>query len=330
MEPLVSIWNVKKYFPVGSGLFGRKNRWVKAVNGVNFEIFAGETVGLVGESGCGKSTVGRIIAGLERPTEGEVFFEGKKLEYNRSMNRQLGRNIQMVFQDPYSSLNPRMLVSDIIAEPLILHRYGTKKEIAKRVDELLEKVGLSADHGKRYPSEFSGGQRQRIGIARALALSPKLIICDEPVSALDVSIQAQILNLLKELQEDLNLSYLFIAHGIQAVRFISDRVIVMYLGEIVEIASKEELFVRPRHPYTQALLSAVPQADQESRQRERIILKGELPSPLSPPSGCRFHTRCPAAREICQQVEPRLVRTSNQGMTACLMYDPEHRKQWNS
>ena len=232
-KPIVSLKGVKKYFPVGSGLFGKKNQFVKAVDGVSLDIYPGETVGLVGESGSGKSTTGRMVVGLSNPTDGEIYFEGKKINEYRN-KKELGKNLQMIFQDPYSSLNPRMTVADIIAEPLVLHRVGSKKEIKKRVDELLERVGFASYHGSRYPIEFSGGQRQRIGIARALALNPKLIVCDEPVSALDVSIQAQILNLLKEIQQEMGLSYLFIAHGIQAVKHISDKVAVMYLGRMIE------------------------------------------------------------------------------------------------
>lgn len=319
-QPLVSLNNVKKYFPVGSGLFGKKNQFVKAVDGVSLDIYPGETVGLVGESGCGKSTTGRMVVGLSDPTDGDIYFEGKKLSSYKK-KKELGKNLQMIFQDPYSSLNPRMTVADIIAEPLVLHNVGTKKERRKRVDELLERVGLASYHGERYPIEFSGGQRQRLGIARALALDPKLIVCDEPVSALDVSIQAQILNLLKEIQNDMGLSYLFIAHGIQAVKHISDKVAVMYLGRIVEFADKEELFENPKHPYTKALLSAVPQPDPKLRDRERIILKGDLPSPANPPAGCSFHTRCPVAMEQCKSIRPELVPTSEHGYTACLLYD---------
>ncbi len=318
-KPLISLKNVKKYFPVGSGLFGKRDRWVKAVDGVSLDIYPGETVGLVGESGCGKSTIGRMVVGLTNPTEGEIYFEDIKLTDYRS-KKKLGKNLQMIFQDPYSSLNPRMTIADIIQEPLVLHKIGTKKERRKRVDELLERVGLASHYGGRYPNQFSGGQRQRIGIARALVLEPKLIVCDEPVSALDVSIQAQILNLLKEIQEDMGLSYLFIAHGIQAIKHISDKVAVMYLGKMAEFAKTEELFNNPRHPYTKALLSAVPEPDPKLRNRERILLKGDLPSPSNPPMGCRFHTRCPMAMEKCKEMEPRLLSTSEQSMTACLLY----------
>ncbi|AGA70115.1 oligopeptide/dipeptide ABC transporter, ATP-binding protein [Desulfitobacterium dichloroeliminans LMG P-21439] len=319
-QPLLSLKGVKKYFPVGSGLFGKKNNFVKAVDGVSLDIYPGQTMGLVGESGCGKSTIGRMVVGLTNPTAGEIYFEGKKLSEYKS-KKEMGKNLQMIFQDSYSSLNPRMSVADIIAEPLVLHKVGTSKERRKRVDELLERVGLATYHGSRYPIEFSGGQRQRIGIARALALQPKLIVCDEPVSALDVSIQAQILNLLKEIQRDMGLSYLFIAHGIQVVKHISDKIAVMYLGKISEFAEKEELFANPHHPYTKALLAAVPLPDPKLRDRERIILKGDLPSPANPPTGCRFHTRCPVAMEKCKETDPTLIRTSKDSLTACLLYD---------
>jgi oligopeptide/dipeptide ABC transporter ATP-binding protein len=319
-EPLISINNVKKYYPIGSGLFGKKDKWLKAVDGISLNVHQGETVGLVGESGCGKSTLGRMVVGLLEPTSGDVKFEGNSLLSKGRNKKELGKNIQMIFQDPYSSLNPRMTVANIIAEPLVLHKIGTKSERKKRVDELLEKVGLTSAHGARYPEEFSGGQRQRIGIARALALNPKLIVCDEPVSALDVSIQAQILNLLKNIQEDMGLSYIFIAHGLQAVKHISDRIIVMYLGKVMEVSETDQLFERPLHPYTEALISAVPEPDPTIRDRERIILSGDLPSPANPPVGCRFHTRCPLADERCRREDPPLEEVSEGRWVACFYH----------
>ncbi|MFC4799007.1 ABC transporter ATP-binding protein [Neobacillus sp. GCM10023253] len=319
-EPLISIKDVKKHYPIGSGLFSKKGKWLKAVDGISLDVHRGETVGLVGESGCGKSTLGRMVVGLLEPTSGEVVFEGNSLLSKGRNKRDLGQKIQMVFQDPYSSLNPRMNVANIIAEPLVLHKIGTSSERKKRVDELLEKVGLTAAHGSRYPEEFSGGQRQRIGIARALALNPSLIVCDEPVSALDVSIQAQILNLLKEIQEDMGLSYIFIAHGLQAVKHISNRIVVMYLGKIMEISETDQLFEQPLHPYTEALISAVPEPDPTVRNRERILLSGDLPNPANPPVGCRFSTRCPLADERCRREEPPLEQVSEGRWVACFYH----------
>lgn len=324
-EPLLEISGLKKYYPKKDGLFQGKKSWIKAVDGMDLTIGKGETLGLVGESGCGKSTTGRMIVGLEDPTEGTVSFKGNDL--SRVDKRELGKQMQMIFQDPFSSLNPRMKVSDVIAEPLRLHKDGSRAEQQRRVDELLERVGLRSEHGRRYPSEFSGGQRQRIGIARAIALSPSLIVCDEPVSALDVSIQAQVLNLLKDLQKELGVSYLFIAHGIQAVKYISDRIAVMYLGKVVEVASKDELFRNPKHPYTESLLSAVPRPDPKLRGRDRIILKGDLPSPENPPSGCRFHTRCPKVMDVCKQVEPSLQVTRDGTYAACHLVSEAEMKQ---
>ncbi|MCS6936781.1 MAG: dipeptide ABC transporter ATP-binding protein [Candidatus Bipolaricaulota bacterium] len=318
---LLEVKNLKKYFPVRRGVFRRVVAHVKAVDGVSFFIREGETLGLVGESGCGKTTVGRTVLRLLDPTEGEILFyqNGKPIDIAKIPNRKmkpLRRQMQIIFQDPYSSLNPRMTIGDIIAEPLLVHGVGTPKEREARVRQLLEAVGLNPQYIKRYPHEFSGGQRQRIGIARALALEPKLIICDEPVSALDVSIQAQVINLLEDLQKEFGLTYLFIAHDLSVVRHISNRVAVMYLGQIVEMAETEELFRNPKHPYTEALLSAVPVPDPDY-ERERIILKGDVPSPVNPPSGCRFHPRCPYAQEICKQKEPSLVDIGGEHFVSC-------------
>lgn len=318
-EPLLSVRNVKQYFFTGGGTLGKSRRVVKAVDGVSFDIGHGETLGLVGESGCGKSTTGRMIVGLLAPTDGEILFKGQSIG-ERTIRSDVGKNLQMVFQDPYASLNPRMTIRDIIAEPLVLQKWGSKAERARRVDELLERVGLASHHASRYPDEFSGGQRQRIGIARALALSPKLIVCDEPVSALDVSIQAQILNLLADIQEDLNVSYLFISHGLQAVKYVSHRIAVMYLGKIVEMAKGDSLFSAPLHPYSRALLSAVPEPDPSRRGRERIVLNGDLPSPSNPPKGCRFHTRCHLAIERCRSEEPMLLSVAEDRQVACFLY----------
>lgn len=317
--PLVEVKNLKKYFPVTKGFFGRKKSFVKAVDDVSFTIKKGETLGLVGESGCGKSTTGRMLMRLIDPTEGQIWFEGKEISnLNDNQIRNTRKDFQMVFQDPYASLNPRMKVGEIIAEPLIVHGVEKEKRIA-RVEELLEVVGLSSYHSDRYPHEFSGGQRQRIGIARALAVNPKLIIADEPVSALDVSIQSQILNLLKDLQEEFDLTYLFIAHDLSVVEHISDRVGVMYLGKIVELADKNSLYNNPLHPYTKALLSAVPVPNPRIK-RERIILKGDIPSPSNPPSGCTFHTRCPIAMEKCKKSVPVLTELSEGHYVSCHLY----------
>jgi oligopeptide transport system ATP-binding protein len=317
--PLVEVKNLKKYFPKKSGLFGREKTFVKAVDDVSFTINKGETLGLVGESGCGKSTTGRMLMSLLDPTEGQILFEGKEISgLDDNQIRDMRKEFQMVFQDPYASLNPRMRVGDIVAEPLIIHGYPKDKR-EERVHRLLEVVGLSAYHAERYPHEFSGGQRQRIGIARALAVNPKLIIADEPVSALDVSIQSQILNLLKDLQDEFQLTYLFIAHDLSVVEHISDRVGVMYLGKIVELADKETLFQNPMHPYTKALISAVPIPNPRLK-RERIILKGDIPSPSNPPSGCTFHTRCPFAMDVCKQEIPRLREISDKHLVSCHLY----------
>lgn len=320
-EILIEVKDLKMYFPVTKGIvLRRKIGDVKAVDGLTFSIRKGETLGLVGESGCGKSTTGRALIQLYKPTTGEVIFHGTDLtKLPPEQMRQMRRKVQMIFQDPYASLNPRMTVGDIIAEPIVVHNLRKGKEaVRERVQELLKLVGLNPYFINRYPHEFSGGQRQRIGIARALAVEPEFVVCDEPVSALDVSIQAQILNLLEDLQNQLGLTYLFIAHGLAAVKHISDRVAVMYLGKIVEIAAGSQLYQAPTHPYTQALLSAVPIPDPVlERTRARIILTGDVPSPLNPPSGCRFHTRCPIAAEHCKQEEPELKDIGGGHMVSC-------------
>lgn len=316
-QALLEVCDVKKYYGTGGGLFSDPVSQVRAVDGVSFEVQRGETLGLVGESGCGKTTIGRVVLGLTPPTEGRVVFEGKDLSaLGRDEKRQVHKDLQIVFQDPYSSLNPRLTVEQIIGEGLEFHGLARGAEKRRRVGELLETVRLHAKDASRFPHEFSGGQRQRIGIARAIALEPKLIICDEPVSALDVSIQSQILRLLTELQERLGLTYVFIAHGLNVVRHISDRVAVMYLGKIVEICGSDALFDNPRHPYTQALLSAIPIPDPTVR-RHRIILEGDVPSPINPPSGCRFHTRCSQCRDICREQEPPLRHAETGRSVAC-------------
>jgi oligopeptide transport system ATP-binding protein len=317
---LVRIENLKKYFPISRGLlFQRQIGTVKAVDGVNLQIFEGETLGLVGESGCGKSTTGRTVLQLYAPTEGKVFYEDMDLtELNGDEMRKARRNFQMIFQDPYASLNPRLTVESIIAEPLEVHGLGNRKERHERVKELMALVGLNPSLNNRYPHEFSGGQRQRIGVARALALQPKFIVCDEPISALDVSIQAQVVNLLEDLQERFGLTYLFIAHDLSMVRHIADRTAVMYLGKIVELAERQELYNNPLHPYTQALLSAVPIPDPKlERKRQRIILTGDVPSPSNPPSGCNFHPRCPLAIGICSEIDPEWREAAPGHWVAC-------------
>ncbi len=310
---LVRVRALVKHFPVAGS-----DDVVRAVDGVTFEILRGETLGLVGESGCGKSTVGRCLLRLIEPTAGEVLFDGRDvLALGRKGLRELRREMQIIFQDPYASLNPRMTVLAIVGEPLKIHKLSDKSERRERVAELLRKVGLDPDYMNRYPHEFSGGQRQRLGIARALALNPKLIVADEPVSALDVSVQAQVVNLLQDLQAEFGLTYLFISHGLAVVEHISTRVAVMYLGRIVEVASAAELYAHPLHPYTQALLSAIPIPDPK-RKRERIILSGDVPTPINPPSGCRFRTRCPAAIAECAQIDPELREITNGHTVACI------------
>ena len=321
-ETLLEVRDLKKWFPITGGILSRVVANVQAVDGISFDILRGETLGLVGESGCGKTTTGRLILRLIEPTSGSVKFEGTDVLALRGEEmRRLRRQMQIIFQDPYASLNPRMTIGDIIGEPLEIHGVARGKDKEKRVSDLLERVGLRPAHARRFPHEFSGGQRQRIGIARALALNPKLIICDEPVSALDVSIQSQVLNLLKELQTEFGLTYLFIAHGLHVVKHVSDRVGVMYLGKMVEIADSKELFDSPQHPYTEALLSAIPVPDPTAK-RERIVLEGDVPSPVHPPTGCRFNTRCPYVMDVCRQVEPVLTDLGGGHQVACHLRVP--------
>ena len=320
-DTLLRVEDLKIYYPVAGSGFGKKE-FVKAVDGVTFEVKKGEVFGIVGESGCGKSTLGRGVCKLENLTSGHVYLDGEDItEYNDRRMRSIRKKVQMVFQDPYASLNPRMSVFDIIAEPLLVHHlYQDKADLEKKVLDLLHRVGLDDYHANRYPHEFSGGQRQRIGIARALAVEPSLIIADEPVSALDVSIQAQVLNLLNELKHDLDLTYIFVAHDLSVVEYISDRVGVMYLGKMVEVANYDQLYEKRYHPYTEALLSAIPQVDQEE-QKERIHLEGEVPSPYDPPSGCHFHTRCPKACDKCRQTAPELKEVAPGHYVACHLYE---------
>ncbi len=317
--PLLEVRHVKKYFPIRAGVLQREVAYVHAVDDVSFAVSQGETLGLVGESGCGKSTLGRTIVRLLQPTAGEIIFDGTPIQkLGTRQLRPLRREMQMVFQDPYASLNPRKRVGTIISDPMRIHDLGSRAEQKRRVNEILETVGLSPEHYNRFPHEFSGGQRQRIGIARSLALRPKLIVADEPVSALDVSIQSQMLNLLGDLQTEFNLTYIFIAHDLGVVRHVSDRIVVMYLGKIVELSPADELYVRPIMPYTEALLSAVPIPDPDlAEKRERIVLEGDVPSPINPPSGCRFHPRCRYATEVCTQIEPPLVDYGNGHLAAC-------------
>jgi oligopeptide transport system ATP-binding protein len=312
-QELVKVRDLVKHFPVEGS-----DDVVRAVDGVSFEIFRGETLGLVGESGCGKSTVGRCLLRLIEPTAGEIKFEGRDVTaLGRHELRELRREMQIVFQDPYASLNPRMKVGSIVGEPLVIHKIGTKRERRERVAELLKRVGLNPDYSERYAHEFSGGQRQRIGVARTLALNPKLIVADEPVSALDVSVQAQVVNLLQDLQKEFNLAYLFISHGLAVVEHISSRVAVMYLGRIVELATAADLYAQPLHPYTKALLSAIPIPDPKHK-RERIVLSGDVPTPINPPSGCRFRTRCPIAIDECARIDPELREVLPGHSVACI------------
>lgn len=326
-DTLLRVEDLKIYYPVAGSGFGKKE-FVKAVDGVTFEVKKGEVFGIVGESGCGKSTLGRGVCKLENLTPGHVYLDGEDItEYNDRRMRSIRKKVQMVFQDPYASLNPRMSVFDIIAEPLLVHHlYQDKADLEKKVLDLLHRVGLDDYHANRYPHEFSGGQRQRIGIARALAVEPSLIIADEPVSALDVSIQAQVLNLLNELKHDLDLTYIFVAHDLSVVEYISDRVGVMYLGNFVEVGEKEKIYSNPMHPYTQALLSAVPVPDPTAK-RERILLEGSIPSAHKPPTGCKFHTRCPKCMECCKTQAPERYEVDDGHYVYCHLYDKERRKQ---
>jgi oligopeptide transport system ATP-binding protein len=317
---LVRVEHLKKYFPITRGMIlSRRIGDIKAVDDVSFDIYRGETLGLVGESGCGKTTAGRTIIRLYRPTAGHVYYEGQDLAQMRASElRHIRRRIQIIFQDPYASLNPRLTVGAIVGEPLEIHRAARGKEMRERVEELLQLVGLDPYFVNRYPHEFSGGQRQRIGVARALALDPEFVVCDEPISALDVSIQAQIVNLLEELQDKLGLTYLFIAHDLSMVRHISDRVAVMYLGKVVELSDRDTVYTNPLHPYTQALLSAVPIPDPVvEEKRQRIILKGDVPSPANPPPGCNFNTRCPVAMDVCSEVDPEFIEVEPGHFCAC-------------
>ncbi|HET6477504.1 MAG TPA: dipeptide ABC transporter ATP-binding protein [Dehalococcoidales bacterium] len=321
VRKLLEVENLKKYYPVTSGLLARHVADVKAVDGVSFFIAEGETLGLVGESGCGKSSLGRTLLRLEEPTSGQIFYRGTDItSWSKKQLKELRKEAQMIFQDPQSSLDPRMTIGDSIGEALLIHGVGTEKERMERVAELLKRVGLEPGHATRYPHELSGGQKQRTGIARALAVNPKLIVADEPVSALDVSVQAQILNLVTDLQREFSLAYLFIAHDLAVIGQVSSRIAVMYLGQIVELAGRDDLFHRPLHPYTQALLSAVLIPDPHQKQK-RIPLPGEVPSPIDPPSGCRFHTRCPRVMKVCPREMPELIQIEENHLVACHLYD---------
>lgn len=320
-KELLKVQGLKKYFPVKKGIIHRSTQYVKAVDNVNFSIYKGETFGLVGESGCGKSTTGRTLIRLYDVTEGQIMFEGADISLMKEKELlPYRKKMQMIFQDPYSSLNARMTVSDIIGEPLDIHKLAKGKERQDRIAELLENVGLKQEHSNRYPHEFSGGQRQRVGIARALAVNPEFIICDEPISALDVSIQAQVVNMLEDIQEEFGITYLFIAHDLSMVRHISDRIGVMYLGQMVETAKSDELYENPLHPYTKALLSAIPNPYKD-KHKQRIMLEGEVPSPIDPPAGCRFVSRCRYAKPICKEEEPQIKDMGNEHFCACHLYD---------
>ncbi len=321
VEKLIEVENLKKYYPVTAGMLARHVADVKAVDGVSLYVMEGETLGLVGESGCGKSSLGRTILRLEEPTGGSIYYRGNDItSWDKKKLKELRREAQMVFQDPESSLDPRMTIGDSIGEALLVNGVNREKERLERVDELLERVGLEAGHAARYPHELSGGQKQRVGIARALAVNPKLIVADEPVSALDVSVQAQILNLLTDLQRESGMAYLFIAHDLAVIGQVSDRVAVMYLGQIIELASRDELFSHPLHPYTEALMSAITVPDPHQR-RQRIVLIGEVPSPVAPPPGCRFHTRCPRVMEKCKSEPPALRLLGENHLVSCHLYD---------
>ncbi|WP_096185962.1 ABC transporter ATP-binding protein [Evansella halocellulosilytica] len=322
-KPLLEVKKLKKYFDVTGGVLSRKIGEVKAVDDVSFDVYEKEVLGIVGESGCGKSTTGKTLLRLIEPTEGEVVYDGKDItSLSDEEMRKMRRDMQIIFQDPYASLNPRHKIEKILGEPLIVHGIGNAKERLKKVHEILEVVGLSKEHAKRYPHQFSGGQRQRIGIARALIVNPKLIICDEPVSALDVSIQSQILNLMEDLQEQFGLTYIFIAHDLSVVKHISHRIGVMYLGRMVELSNNEDLYENPLHPYTKSLLSAIPDPDPDYK-REQMILEGDVPSPSNPPTGCAFHTRCPEAMDICKAVRPEFQEMRDKHFVACHLYGDE-------
>lgn len=323
MEVLLEVKDLKKHFPIPNSIpFKKSTQSVKAVDGVNFAVYAGETLGVVGESGCGKSTMARLVNQLIKPTSGVVNFENEDLvEMNPEKLRTMRKKIQMIFQDPYASLDPRKKIGELIAEPLVIHKVGDSASRRKKVEELLEIVGLNKRYADRYPHEFSGGQRQRINIARALTLNPDLVICDEPVSALDVSVQAQVINLLKQLQKEFNLTYIFISHDLNVVRYMCDRIAVMYLGKIVEIGTYEEIYSNAQHPYTKALFSAIPK-ENPFEEKERVILSGNVPSPINPPSGCSFHERCPVAIDICKTKAPNIVTIENKHQASCHLVNP--------